>query len=68
MPGDYELEPAETEDMALSDLLSRVLDRGLVVSGQVIISVADIDLVELDLRIVMSAVERRMQSLVEEEP
>ena len=37
--------------------LCRVLDRGLSVTGQVIISVADIDLVYLDLQLLVSAME-----------
>jgi gas vesicle structural protein len=53
------LQPVEDDedDLAFSDLLNRVLDRGLVVSGRVIISVADIDLVFLDLHLLVSAVE-----------
>jgi hypothetical protein len=50
-----------SEQLVLSDLLNHVLDRGVVISGQVIISVADIDLVALDLRLVLSAVESAMQ-------
>lgn len=47
----------DDEGLALSDLLNRVLDRGLIVTGQVIISVADIDLVYLDLQLLVSAME-----------
>ena len=53
-----ELEEMDDGDgLALSDLLNRVLDRGLIVTGQVIISVADIDLVYLDLQLLVSAME-----------
>ena len=53
-----DLEHLEDDDeLAFSDLLNRVLDRGLVVTGQVIISVADIDLVYLDLQLLISAME-----------
>lgn len=53
-----DLEPMDDDDgLALSDLLNRVLDRGLIVTGQVIISVADIDLVYLDLQLLVSAME-----------
>lgn len=53
-----ELGPLDDDDeLAFSDLLNRVLDRGLVISGQVIISVADIDLVYVDLQLLVSAME-----------
>lgn len=45
------------EQLELSDLLSHVLDKGVVVSGQVTIAVADIDLMVLDLRLLLSAME-----------
>ena len=47
----------ETQELVLGDLLNRVLDKGVVVVGHVVISVADIDLVALDLRLVLSSVE-----------
>jgi hypothetical protein len=34
-----------------------VLDKGVVIHGSVVISVADIDLVELDLRLLLTAIE-----------
>jgi hypothetical protein len=43
--------------LVLSDLVNRVLDIGVVVSGNVIISIADIDLVALDLRLLISSIE-----------
>ena len=45
------------EQLEFSDLLSHVLDKGVVVSGQVTIAVADIDLMVLDLRLLLSAME-----------
>jgi hypothetical protein len=41
----------------LSELVSRVLDRGVLVAGEVIISVAGIDLIQLDLRLRLASVE-----------
>ena len=52
-----ELQEYDDDEFALGDLLNRVLDRGMVISGQVIISIADIDLVYLDLHVLISAVE-----------
>ena len=53
--------PEDDRRLVLSDLLNRVLDRGLVVTGSVTLAVADIDLVQLDLRLVLSAVESAMR-------
>jgi len=45
------------EPLVLSDLVNRVLDKGAVVTGHVMISVADVDLIMLDLRLLLSSVE-----------
>jgi hypothetical protein len=47
----------QIEDIALVDLLDRVLDTGVVVSGEVILSLADVDLVYLNLRLLLASVE-----------
>jgi gas vesicle structural protein len=47
----------ENGTLVLSDLVNRVLDKGVVISGHVTISVADIDLLELDLRLLLSSIE-----------
>jgi hypothetical protein len=47
----------ETEELVLAELVSRVLDRGVMVAGDVTISVAGIDLVHLALRLRLSASE-----------
>ena len=44
------------EQLVLSDLINRVLDKGVVISAHVRISIADIDLVELDLKLLISSV------------
>jgi hypothetical protein len=43
--------------LELADLLNRVLDKGAVIAGSVTISVGDIDLIQLDLTIVLTAIE-----------
>src|SRR2546430_666096 len=43
--------------LVLSDLLNRVLDKGVVINGHVTISIADIDLLEVDLRLLLPSVE-----------
>jgi hypothetical protein len=45
------------EPLVLSDLISRVLDKGVVLSGDVVISIADIDLIKLELRLLLSGIE-----------
>lgn len=53
LPQDEEYSP---EQLVLSDLVNRVLDKGVVISSQITISIADVDLVHLDLRVLISAV------------
>lgn len=43
--------------LSLADLLNRVLDRGVVVTGDAMISVAGIDLVRLSLQLVLTSIE-----------
>ena len=58
---DFEL---DDERLALSDLVNRVLDRGVVIQGSVVLSVAGIDLIKLDLSLVLSAVESELQRML----
>jgi hypothetical protein len=44
-------------NLILSDLVNRVLDTGVVISGHVTISIADIDLLELDLKLLLTSME-----------
>ena len=50
-------EPLDETQVELSDLINRVLDKGAVIAGSVTISVADIDLIQLDLTLVLRAIE-----------
>jgi hypothetical protein len=47
----------EHEQISLCETLDRVLNKGVVVVGEVIISVADIDLVYLGLQLMLTSVE-----------
>jgi hypothetical protein len=62
---DLTLESDEEEPLVLSDLLNRVLDKGVVIGGEVTIAVAGVDLVRLDLRLLLVAVERLVRSSAE---
>ena len=51
----------DTEQLLLGDLLNHVLDKGIVISGTVTISVADVDLLVLDLRLLLTSIETTMR-------
>ncbi|MFH1504860.1 MAG: gas vesicle protein [Candidatus Omnitrophota bacterium] len=48
---------AKAKDVTLLEVLDRVLDKGAVVSGDLIISVADVDLIYVGLKVLISSVE-----------
>jgi hypothetical protein len=52
-----DVEHLEQADLSLLETLDHVLNRGLVIAGEITISVADIDLIFLGLNIVLSSVE-----------
>lgn len=54
----------DEQQLVLGDLLNTVLDKGVVISGQVTISIADIDLLMLDLRLLLSSVQTAMEHQV----
>lgn len=49
---------ARIQEVTLLDLLDRVVDRGVVLAGDVTLSVADVDLIYLGLRVLLAPVER----------
>ena len=54
---DEEFELDEDEELSLLETLDHVLDRGLVIAGEVTIAVADVDLVYLGLNLLLGSVE-----------
>ena len=50
-------EQLEESELSLLETLDHVLNRGLVVAGEITISVADIDLIFLGLNVLLSSVE-----------
>jgi len=50
-------EPVDEVELSLLETLDHVLNRGLVIAGEITISVADIDLVFLGLNVLLSSVE-----------
>ena len=62
-PDDDEI---DTEELVLGDLLNHVLDKGVVIGGTVTISVADIDLVVLDLRLLLTSMETAVRRNIDQ--
>jgi hypothetical protein len=47
-----------TDGRSLADILERILDKGIVVAGDVVISIADIELLKIKLRLVICSVDK----------
>lgn len=47
----------KSKDVTLLEILDRVLNKGVVISGDIVISVADVDLIYLGVNVLLSAVE-----------
>ena len=47
----------KSKDVTLLEVLDRVLNKGVVITGDIVISVADVDLVYLGLKLLLSSVE-----------
>ncbi|WP_372609671.1 gas vesicle protein [Halomonas sp.] len=50
-----------SDSMSLCETLDRVLNKGVVVAGEIVISVADIDLIYLGLTLTLTSVETAEQ-------
>jgi Gas vesicle protein len=53
---------AQTRNVALIDLLDRLLQGGVVIQGQIMLAAADVDLVNLDVRLLIAAVDKALGS------
>ena len=53
----------EESELSLLETLDHVLNRGLVIAGEITISVADIDLIFLSLNVLISSVETAQRVL-----
>jgi hypothetical protein len=45
----------------LADILERVLDKGIVIAGDITISLADVDLLSIKIRLVVASVDKAME-------
>jgi hypothetical protein len=57
------IDAARVHEVALLDLLDRVIDHGVVLAGDVTLSVANVDLIYLGLRVLLAPVEKLPQIL-----
>jgi hypothetical protein len=51
------VEPHDPRQVSLCEALDRMLNKGVVVAGEIVISVADIDLIYLNIQALLSSVE-----------
>jgi hypothetical protein len=56
-------ESLEETELSLLETLDHVLNRGLVIAGEITIAVADIDLIFLGLNVMLSSVETAQEVL-----
>jgi gas vesicle structural protein len=49
------VEPARASDITLLELVDRVLNKGVVLTGDITLSVADVDLVYVGLRVLLAS-------------
>ncbi|MEV6650952.1 gas vesicle protein [Streptomyces sp. NPDC051219] len=66
MTGATEVSPLARRELALVDLLDRLLAGGVVITGDVTLRIADVDLVRIDLNALISSVGAQVRSPWEE--
>jgi hypothetical protein len=49
---------AKEKEVTLLDLLDRILDKGVILFGDVTLSVADVDLIYLGLKVLLTSIEK----------
>jgi len=49
------------EATGLADILERVLDKGIVIAGDIKISIADVDLLNIKIRLLVASVDKAME-------
>ena len=54
---DPQLSVDRQRQVALLDLVDRILEKGAVIRGQLVLAVAEVDLVKLDLSLLLGAVD-----------
>ncbi len=49
---------SKEKEITLLDLLDRILDKGVILFGDVTLSVADVDLIYLGLKVLLTSIEK----------
>lgn len=62
MYDEFGIDMMENEEVTLLELLDRLLDRGIVVTGDLVVSIAKVDLIYIGLKLVVSSVEALRRS------
>ena len=52
-----DLESLDEQELSLLEMLDHVLDRGLVIAGEITISVAEVDLIFVGLNVLLGSIE-----------
>jgi len=60
-----EVELSDEAELSLLETLDHVMNKGLVIAGEITISVADVDLIFLSLNVLVSSVEKANEVLRE---
>ena len=50
-----------TQATNLADILERVLDKGIVIAGDITISLADVELLKIKIRLLIASVDKAME-------
>lgn len=50
-----------TQSSSLADVLERVLDKGIVIAGDIKISLAEVELLTIKIRLVVASVDKAME-------
>lgn len=53
--------PSALQTTNLADILERVLDKGIVIAGDITISLADVELLNIKLRLLVASVDKAME-------
>jgi len=53
--------PTASQTTNLADILERVLDKGIVIAGDITISLADVELLNIKLRLLVASVDKAIE-------
>jgi len=53
--------PQSIQTTNLADILERVLDKGIVIAGDISISIADVELINIKIRLLLASVDKAME-------